>query len=98
MVQRPPGENKPDCRVALVGPNNIDVIRDAVSKFHGTPVFGGSEGPEIHSHGTRASKLKSTTTALVGDGLRLFEKGTTRNTSTASPCHGNRNFAFPGTR
>ena len=62
MVQRLPRENKPDCRVALVVHNNVDVIRHAVSKFHGTPVFGGPEDPEIHSHGTRASKLKSTTT------------------------------------
>lgn len=54
MVQRLPGENKPDCRVSLVGHNNVDVIGDAVLKIHGTPAFGGPDDPEVHGHGTRA--------------------------------------------
>ena len=54
MVQRLPGDNKPDCRVALVGHNNFDVIGDAVFKIHGTPAFGGPEDPEAPGHGTRA--------------------------------------------
>lgn len=47
MVQRRPGENKPDCHVALVGHNNIDVIGDAVLKTRGTPAFGGPEDPKL---------------------------------------------------
>lgn len=54
MVQRLPGENKPDCRVSLVGHNNVDVIGDVVLKIHGTPAFGGPDDPEVHGHGTRA--------------------------------------------
>ena len=54
MVKGLPGENKPDCRVSLVGHNNVDVIGDAVLKIHGTPAFGGPDDPEVHGHGTRA--------------------------------------------